>query len=170
MSGSIRYGEREIRFDVVLNDLLDSKVRIHVYPNARVEVEVPHGTLPKAVTAAVTKRARWITSQLLEMEETRRHALVREYVSGETHFYLGRRYQLKVVEDRDAGSLVQLKGGLLRIVLPRANATAVKRRLNVWYRERAGIYFRKRLVELIGKTPWVEQTPSVSLVTCRSAA
>lgn len=167
MSGSIRYGEREIRFDVVLNDLLDSKVRIHVYPNARVEVEVPHGTLPKAVTAAVTKRARWITSQLLEMEETRRHALVREYVSGETHFYLGRRYQLKVVEDRDAGSLVQLKGGLLRIVLPRANATAVKRRLNVWYRERAGIYFRKRLVELIGKTPWVEQTPSVSLVTMR---
>lgn len=165
MSGSIRYGERLIRFDVVPNGLLGAKVRIHVHPNARVEVEAPVGTSAKNVKTAVLKRARWIENQLAEIEEMRRHALVREYVSGETHFYLGRRYQLKVVENRGTDSSVQLKGGLLRIVLPRADAAAVRRRLNVWYRERADAYFRKRLSELLPKAPWVQQTPAVKLVT-----
>ncbi len=168
MSGSIRYGEREIRFDVVPSMMLDAKVRIHVHPNARVEVEAPLGTLAKDVKTAVIKRARWIANQLAEIEQARRQALVREYVSGETHFYLGRRYQLKVVEDREAISLVQLKSGLLSVVLPRADAAAVKRRLNIWYRERADTYFRKRLSELMAKTPWVEQTPSVKLVSMKS--
>lgn len=167
MSGMVRYGERVIRYDVVPNDGLGTRVRIHVHPNARVEVEAPSGTPPVDVKSAVLKRARWIDTQLADIEEMRRHVLAREYVSGEAHFYLGRRYQLKVVEDRKVDSVVHLKGGLLSVVLPRADTAAVRRRLNVWYRERADAYFRKRLSELVQKTPWVEAMPSVKLVTMR---
>lgn len=167
MSGTVRYGERLIRFDVVPKEGLGAKVRIHVHPNARVEVEAPAGTPPDDVKGAVLKRARWIESQLAEIEEMRRHVLAREYVSGETHFYLGRRYQLKVVEDRKVTSLVLLKSGLLKVILPKADTAAVRRRLNVWYRERADAYFRKRLIELVHKTPWVEQAPSVKLVSMK---
>lgn len=167
MSGTVRYGERLIRYDVVSNDCLGAKVRIHVHPNARVVVEAPSGTQLFDVKVAVLKRARWIETQLGEIEEIRRHVLAREYVSGEAHFYLGRRYQLKVVEDRKADSIVYLKGGLLSVVLPHADTAAVRRRLNVWYRERADAYFRKRLIELVHKTPWVMQTPSVKLVSMK---
>jgi len=167
MSGTVRYGERLIRYDVVPNNGLGAKVRIHVHPNARVEVEAPSGTPSIDVKGAVLKRARWIETQLTEIEEMRRHVLAREYVSGETHFYLGRRYQLKVVECREATSVVCLKAGHLSVVLPKADAAAVRRRLNVWYRERADTYFRKRLEELVQKTPWVEALPAVKLVTMR---
>lgn len=37
----------------------------------------------------------------------------------------------------------------------------------MWYRERADTYFRRRLVELVRKTPWVEQAPSVKLVSMK---
>jgi predicted metal-dependent hydrolase len=167
MSETVMYGERFIRFDVVPNNALSTKIRIHVHPNARIEVETPAGTLPTDVRVAVLKRARWIENQLAEIEEVRRHVLVREYVSGESHFYLGRRYQLKVVESREISSVVCLKGGLLCVVLPRADAAAVRRRLNLWYRERANAYFSKRLGELLQKTPWVEAVPAVKLVTMR---
>lgn len=168
MTGSIRYGERSIRFDIVSNDQLKKRVRIHVHPNARVEVEMPVGTSTKDVKSAVLKRARWIETQLKKIEEARSHVLAREYISGETHFYLGRRYQLKVIEQRGASSSVQLKGGRLTIVLPKADAAAVRRRLNAWYSERANAYFQKRLGELLRKTPWVKHEPGIKLVTMRS--
>lgn len=167
MSGSIKYGERVIRFKVVPSASLDEKVRIHVYPNARVEVEAPPGAPAQTVKCAVLKRARWIASQLADIESAQEYALPREYVSGETHFYLGRRYQLKVIEDRLAESCVQLKGALLRIVLPKADAAAVRRRLNSWYRERAEAYFRRRLGELMVRAPWVKEAPPVKLVVMR---
>ena len=167
MSGTVRYGERMICYDIVPKDGLRAKIRIHVHPNARVEVEAPSGTPPVAIRNAVLKRARWIDTQLADIEEMRRHVLAREYVSGEAHFYLGRRYQLKVVEDREAASVVQLKAGLLRVVLPHADTAEVRRRLNAWYRERADAYFRKRLGQLAHKAPWVEVLPTVKLMTMR---
>lgn len=164
MNGAVRYGERLIQFDVVANDGLETKVRIHVHPNARIEVEAPPRTPPSEIIKSVLKRARWIEKQLSKIYDMRRHVLVREYTSGETHFYLGRRYQLKVIEDRRTASTVLLKGGQLSVVLPRADAAAVRRRLNIWYRERADAYFRKRLGELAGRTPWVENLPAIKLV------
>jgi hypothetical protein len=167
MSGSVKYGERLIRFAIVPCEQLGTKVRIHVHPNARVEVEVPVGTSLADVKRAVHKRARWIEGQLVEIEAMLEHVLSREYVSGETHFYLGRRYKLKVIGDRNAASSVQLKGGVLGVTLPKADAAAIKRRLNAWYRERAEAYFCRRLNELIQKTPWVEGMPVVKLVAMR---
>lgn len=43
------------------------------------------------------KRARWIWQSLQDFAKQKDHVLPKLYVSGETQFYLGRRYVLKVL-------------------------------------------------------------------------
>jgi len=167
MQGAIPYGDQKINYEVMTNGTLHTKIRIHVHPNARVEVEAPSDASPRQIKEAVLKRARWIADRLAEIEEAHQYALPREYISGETHFYLGRRYQLKVTETPGSTPFVELKAGLLRIVLPQANAEAVRYGLNLWYRERARIYLKKRLNDLVPVVPWVQQAPPIKLLVMR---
>jgi len=44
---------------------------------------------------AVLKRASWIKTHVAEAKRQNEHVLPRQYVSGESYFYLGKRYQLK---------------------------------------------------------------------------
>jgi len=164
MQGSITYGDRRIGYHLVDNDALTSKIRIHVHPNGMVEVEAPPTKTPAEITTAIYKRAGWINSRLAEASALREHVLPREYISGETHFYLGRRYQLKVLKAATRNSSVKLKGGQIHIELPIPDPAAVKRRLNTWYKERATAYLVKRVSEVAESIPWVDQTPSVKLV------
>lgn len=163
MNGTVRYGERLIRYDVVQNDKLCDKIRIHVHPDARVEVEAQSGTSTGDIRRALLKKARWIEKQLVDIEDVRRHSLAREYISGETHFYLGRRYQLKIVVDNTTEASVRLKDGHLKVIVPRIDRSSVRRRLNIWYRERAEFYFKKRIADLLPKTPWVTRSPAIRL-------
>lgn len=167
MPSSIVYGCETIEFNTTRNALLRSKVRIHVHPNGHVEVEAPQGQSAQAIQDAVQKRAGWIARQLSAIAATRSHCLPRDYQSGETHFYLGRRYQLKAIKSEGEPSSVSLKAGQIRVVLPHADQAAIRRRLNVWYKSRAEEYLQRRLVELASDLRWLKETPSVKLVTMR---
>ena len=60
--------------------------------------------------AKTEKGARWIFSSLDSATASSVAAKPRKYVSGETHFYLGRRYRLKVPLDIAlAGDLVECR-------------------------------------------------------------
>ncbi|MCV6603051.1 MAG: M48 family metallopeptidase, partial [Cohaesibacter sp.] len=143
---------------------LDSKVRIHVHPNGDVEVETPSDKSLADIKKAIYKRANWISNRLDEALAVRENVLPREYVSGETHFYLGRRYQLKITETSERHSSVKLKGGLLNIELPIADKSAVKRRLNAWYKERAKSYLGNRVVDVSTTIPWVKRDLNIKFV------
>lgn len=164
MQGSLTYGDTTILYERVENPVLVEKIRIHVHPNGAVEVETPPDKLPQDISRALYKRAGWISKRLAEAASLREHVLPREYISGETHFYLGKRYQLKVSASGVGPSFVKLRGGLIDISLPHADRAAVKRRLNAWYRERANDYFLKRLSDIARGIPWVQHTPRLKLV------
>lgn len=163
MSGLITYGERTLEYQLLENAALSNKIRIHVHPDGTVEVESPPGKSKSDITQAVLKRANWITQRLDEAAVFRKHAIAREYVSGETHFYLGRRYQLKVVEQRERLSSVKMAGGQIRVELPVIDRVAVKRRLHDWYKRRASTYLKKRLFEVQKTIPWVIESPPLKL-------
>lgn len=167
MQGYITYGDRKISYQLVENETLMTKVRIHVHPNGAVEVEVPSSKPADDVTRAIYKRASWISKRLDEAASVREHVMPREYISGETHFYLGRRYQLKVTETQDRTSHVKLKGGRIQVALPVADRAAVKRRLNSWYKQRAGEYFASRLNEVADKISWLSNEPPIKLVSMK---
>lgn len=160
----IRYGEQEVSCLLRQNAAVTGRVRIHVYPNGDVEIEAPEGKSSDQIRAAAQRRARWIFQHRNAAIATRRQALPREYVSGETHFYLGRRHRLVVNESSTRPSEVKLLRGKLEITLPIADKAAVKRRLNAWYSARAAQYLGNKLTEICGRLAWVSGTPHYRLM------
>jgi hypothetical protein len=116
------------------------------------------------VQAAVLKRARWIVRQLDGISAQREHVLPRTYTSGEAHFYLGRRYRLKVIEAPKSPSHVRCLRGTIEVVLPHGDRAAVRRRLRQWYDQRADSYFTLRLAELSRDLPWLDSPPQFRLL------
>lgn len=167
MKAAIRYGDEKIEYAIVRNSRLNTKVRIHVHPNGVVEVEAPESRSPQEIASAVAKRARWVSLQLANARANRAYALPRVYESGETHFYLGRRYQLKVIESDSAPSSVVLKSGQIRVTLRSADPAAVRRRLRMWYRERARDYLARRLSEVSSSISWLRSEPPIKLMSMK---
>jgi predicted metal-dependent hydrolase len=167
MRNSFTYGDMKIEYVVVHNPRLSSKVRIHVHPHGLVEVESPTEKSALEICHAVRQRARWIVKHLEATWELRAHALPREYVSGETHFYLGRRYQLKIVEAAQKRPTVAMRGGQIHIAVRTAESAAIRRRLNAWYYDRASGYFSRRLSEITTTVPWLQKVPPLKLVKMR---
>jgi predicted metal-dependent hydrolase len=151
MACLLRYGADEIEYAVIENARLTSRVRIHVDPDGQVEVEKPPCAGPEDVQTAVQKRARWILRNVRAAGDARRYALPRRYVSGEAHFYLGRRYKLIVVKGGRTDSGVRLSRGRIEVTLPVTDPAAVRRRLKQWYREKSEAYFERKIAELVSR-------------------
>lgn len=162
---TLRYGDRETDYHVAPSERLTAKILIHVHPNGVVEVEAPSNRGAADIKLAVQKRARWIFENLDSAKDARTYALPREYVGGETHFYLGRRYRLLVREERAKPSSVKLVRGCIEIIAPVADKAAIKRRLRQWYRTRAQDYFRRRLDHTAAKLDWLAHSPPMKLIT-----
>lgn len=83
-------------------------LHLGVYPpNGRVRVAAPLSVSDEAVRLAVIGKLGWIKKQQARFAAQPRQT-EREMVSGESHYYLGRRYRLRVVE-RDGPSRVMLR-------------------------------------------------------------
>lgn len=159
----VTYGEQALVFSVSYRETLAGKVRIHVQPDRRVVVDAPPQTPITEIKQAVLKRARWIRKQLARLEAAHRYALHRQYVSGETHWYLGKRYLLKIRETRRDSGVVKLLGAQLVVSVPNRKASSVKEALDTWYYTRAMQVFEQRLAALYPDLDWVETMPEWQL-------
>ncbi len=73
-------------------------LHLGVYPpNGRVRVAAPVRVRDEAVRLAVISRLGWIKRQRMRFQSQERQS-AREYVSRESHYFLGRRYLLNVIE------------------------------------------------------------------------
>ena len=159
----VTYGEHALVFSVSFRENLAGKVRIHVQPDQRVVVDAPPQTPITEIKQAVLKRARWTQTQQAKLEAAHRYALHRQYVSGETHWYLGKRYLLKVRNTRRDAGVVKLLGAQLVVSVPDRKASFVKEALDGWYRARALQVFERRLTTLCPDLDWVEAIPEWQL-------
>lgn len=164
---TLRYGARTVEYDVHQSARLTAKLRIHVEPSGALTVEAPVGTPEAKIRAGVQKRARWIMDHIDRFEDYRRHALARDYSSGETHFYLGRRYKLKIIIDPSAKRSMRLVAGRLEVTSPKGDTTDVRLALQRWYRERALAYFTSRMARMAADLPWVDAAPPIKLLTMK---
>lgn len=90
--------------------------------------EVPLETLEKIVA---DKRL-WIYSKLLKKESLNPSVLVKEYVSGEGFYYLGRSYRLKLIEELKGKPLLRLYQS--RFELQRQAQVQGREHFIEWYR------------------------------------
>lgn len=66
-----------------------ARILIKVDPDCRVRVSAPDGASDEQVLAALKRRGRWIYEQLREFRTQLMHVRPRQYISGESHYYLG---------------------------------------------------------------------------------
>jgi predicted metal-dependent hydrolase len=110
-------------------------LHLGVYPpNGRVRVAAPLALSDDAIRLAVVEKLAWIKRQRSSFTSQPRQSR-REMVSGESHYFLGRRYRLRVHEEQSA-PCVAIRGLRMLDIFVRPGASAEKRHdvLDAWYR------------------------------------
>ncbi len=117
---------------------------ISVHPDQSVTVRAPQGLSLAEIEKAVYRKGSWITKKQREFAARPPVPPLPNYISGETHRYLGCRYRLHVIEDGHEG--VMLKNGRFFLRVRDQNDRPRKQKLfENWYRQRAKIIFPQRL-------------------------
>jgi len=172
--GVFTYGNDTIHYNVIRKTKPTGnakktarKVIIKVHPDQRVVATVPHDASDDAIQDAMHKRARWIWQSIDEFAKQKDTVLPKRYMSGETQFYLGKRYVLKVIFDTEQVPNVKLSCGKLNVTLKHAVSENIEERMvkikpliDKWYQDKAKAIFHERLAELLLKTTWVTGIPS----------
>lgn len=124
-----------LKVEVVRKDI--KNLHLGVYPpSGRVRVAVPLVVNDEAVRLAVIDKLGWIKRQKARFIEQPRQSQ-REMVNGESHYFLGQRYRLRVHE-MDAPARVAVRGiaSLDLFVRPGTSAEQREAVLLRWYRDR----------------------------------
>ena len=147
MMNTVQFGNTEIQYELVLTQRKTLGITVHP-DDLRVIVKAPEGTPLPEIEARVMKRGAWILKQQRELERYLPHLPPRQYVSGETHRYLGRQHRLKVIESENGtGEGVKRDGNFIYVqVTDRADTARVQDLLDSWYHEHARNIFEERLV------------------------
>ena len=161
---SFPYGDDRIEYDVSFMPAKRNKVAIHVHPVGSVQVDAPIGQDLATVHRAVLKRARWIKRHVDGARRQRAQAMPRNYKSGESLLYLGRRYQLKVKRQSGRTPSVKLTRGQICVETDSGDPHLVKERLAAWYRCRAADTFDRRLREIGDRIVWLKTIPDWRIV------
>lgn len=111
-------------------------IHLGVYPpEGSVRVSVPRHITNENVRLAIVSRLSWIKRRQEEFKKQPRQT-EREYVSGESHYYQGKRYILDVVE-RHGKHALSLKSNA-KMILQVSPGTSKENRalvVNNWYRQ-----------------------------------
>ena len=132
---TVQFGSREIVFALEFSER--KSLGIYVSPDMHVLVKAPVNASLEKIKEKIIKRAPWIIRQQSFFLGFYPKMPERKYVSGETHLYLGRQYQLKVTIGNKPE--VKYKGRYIEVITKDKAKTSEL--LNQWYRERAKAKF-----------------------------
>lgn len=159
----IRYGSAIISYTLIVRDR--KTITISVKPTGEVIVVAPVSATLLQIAERVRRRAAWIIRQRERFRQIGQYEMpVRQFISGETHYYLGRQYRLKVTNGEK--ERVSFQSGRLTVtVLSDSKSDHVPALLKDWYRSRAELLiiplFRNCLNKLSAYAT-IEKT-----ITCR---
>jgi predicted metal-dependent hydrolase len=123
-----------IPVQVIRKDI--KNLHLAVYPpDGHVRVAVPQHVTDDNVRLAVVSKLSWIKRQQQDFKDQPRQS-ERAYISGECHYYFGKRCRLALIEREGKPEIKLLKSGKLKMfVKPGASVKAKEALLNDWYRQ-----------------------------------
>lgn len=132
MQTEIKLGD--ITVDVMLKDI--KNIHLSVYPpTGRVRISAPLRFDIDAIRIFAISKLAWIKKQQTKLRHQERET-VREYVERESHYFMGRRYLLKISET-DLAPTVVLRHKEIELIV-KQESTHEQRRLLLegWFRQR----------------------------------
>src|SRR5690625_1196825 len=123
-----------IEVEVIKKNIKNIHLSVHP-PNGRVRLATPDDTDDDAIRLFVISKLDWIRKQQRELQDQERIS-ARQYLSGESHYYLGERYLLNVLYTKGRQT-VEIAGKKEMNLFVRENSTIEQRErvMNEWYRE-----------------------------------
>ena len=144
-----------LSIEVVHKDIKHFYIGVHP-PNGRIRVSAPLRLDDDAVRMAIVSRLGWIRRKKASFVKQQRQSQ-REYVSGESHYFAGKRYRLKVNEQECPPKVQLLNNTRIGLtVRPGTDRDKREKVLYEWYRE----HLHAQLPPLI--TKW-EQTMELTV-------
>jgi predicted metal-dependent hydrolase len=137
MEFSIDFGSRKIVYTLLYSKR--KTLGITVNPDMRIVVKAPENSSTDLIATKVKKRAAWIIKQQNFFLTFHPKLNDKKYISGESHFYLG----------KDKKNEVSYKGRYIQIKTK--NKSNVEKLLNDWYRIKAKEKFEEIATPLIEK-------------------
>lgn len=121
-----------ITVDVVQKNI--KNIHLSVYPpTGRVRISAPFRINPDTIRVFAISKLAWIKRQQAKLKTQEREA-PREFLNRESHYFNGKRYLLKVIE-QDAVPRVELKHSIIELyVRPQTGREKKKNLLDEWYR------------------------------------
>jgi predicted metal-dependent hydrolase len=135
-----------IPVDIIRKDIKNLHLSV-MPPSGRVRVSAPKHLNDDRVRAAIVTKLDWIRKRQRIMEAQPRETQ-RDMVEGESHYFMGQRYRLEVIE-RSGKHEVILKNAAKIQLFVSPGTTSINRRilLNEWYRGQ----LKSRIPELLKK-------------------
>ncbi len=131
----ILYGSSLIEYEVEYTQRKTLGITVH--PDGAVTLKAPANTALEDIQKKVHHRAAWILRQKRYFESFGTPATKRQFINGESHFYLGRQYMLRITEGKE--NAVHYQNNIIEIDC--RDKTKAEEVLKAWYLERAQIKF-----------------------------
>jgi len=146
MQVNLSFGSRQFVVDVVTEER--NRLSVTVHPDLRITAKAPTGYGLEIIRRRLEKRASWIARQLDFFERFQPLPTERKFVSGETHYYLGRQYRLRIRPGEKAR--VRLIGRFFEMELPdTGNREKVRAIMLDWYSAHAKDLLSRRLAQYV---------------------
>ena len=124
----------DIEIEVIKKNIKNVHLSVHP-PAGRVRLAAPENMDADAIRLFVISKLSWIKKQRKEFDTQERQS-VREFLSGESHYFMGTRYLLNVIESSEK-QRVELRNKKYMDLYVRPGHTIEKREwiVSQWYRE-----------------------------------
>lgn len=141
----------DLTIDVVKKDIKNMHLAVYP-PTGRIRIASPKDLNDEAIRLFAISKIRWIKKHKKNFYEQLRET-PKEYITGESHYFDGKRYLLRVIERYGKYELkIKNKSYLELYVSPKATIEAKEKVFNEWYRNHL-----KEIVPDIIKN-WEEKT------------
>ncbi len=146
MQVDLTFGARKFAVDVSFSTR--KRLSVTVHPDLRVTAKAPAGYEPEVLRQRLKKRSSWIARQVDYFEQFQPLPTERKFISGETHYYLGRQYRLRIRTGET--DRVRLIGRFFEMeLLETSNREKAQTIMLDWYTIHAKDLLSKRLAQYI---------------------
>ena len=133
----IQYGATIIDYDIEFAQRKTLSICVNL--DSSVCLRAPIDATLEQIQQKVHKRASWILKQKRFFESFGTSTTKRQYISGESHLYLGRQYMLRVKESNV--NAVHYQNNIIEIECRHKKDAGIL--LQTWYRQRANVKFQE---------------------------
>lgn len=140
---SIDFGSKSFRVRIEQCDV--KRFSISVSPNLDVLAKAPLACSMEMIHSKIKKKKAWIAKQIRYFEQFHPLPPDKCFISGETHYYLGRQYRLKI-QKTESKQQVKLTGRFFNVYLvDLSDNQKAKQLMDYWYLTHAKEYFSSRI-------------------------